>query len=106
MSYTLDDTAMPFANGTNEIALAPRLLVLVARNARKLPSASRASSASDTRSRPWKSVRKASRRSQAHLTGRPRRFAAQATSNKLGAGVVADAEIAADIAGDHAHRVF
>ena len=26
--------------------------------------------------------------------------------HKLGAGVVADAEIAADIAGDHAHRIF
>ena len=44
--------AMPLASGTNEMALAPRLLVLVARSARKFPSASSASSASEVKSRP------------------------------------------------------
>jgi hypothetical protein len=63
MWYTLEEMAIPLASGTKEIALAPRLLVLVARRARKRPSSSRASSASDVKSRPWKSVANASWRS-------------------------------------------
>jgi predicted alpha/beta-hydrolase family hydrolase len=38
----------------------------------------------EVRSRPWKSVANASRRSHHHLTGRPTSFAAQATSANSG----------------------
>src|SRR6516164_9854839 len=80
----LEETAIPLASGTKEIALAPRLLVLTARRARKRPCLSSASSASEVKSRPWKSLAKASRRSHDHLTGRPIRLAAQATGANSG----------------------
>ncbi len=82
--YTLVETPMPLASGMNDTACAPTLLVLTQRSARKLPSASSASSARDARSRACSSLRNASCRSQVHLTGRRTRRAAQATSANSG----------------------
>ena len=62
------------------VKYAPILLFEVKRTAWNLPSPSSAISASICMSRPWSSASSASDRSQVHLTGRPTRFDAQATS--------------------------
>src|SRR5437899_2250059 len=71
---------MPLASGMKETVCAPTLLVLTARYARNVPSASSASSAWTTRSRAWQSLISDSRRSPVHVTGRPMRLAGDGTS--------------------------
>ena len=66
--------------------------------ARKLPSASSASAASETRSRAWQSERKHSRRSAVHLTGRPRPAGGPGDEGVLGREGVPRAEVAAHVA--------
>jgi hypothetical protein len=64
----------------------PILPKLVMRIARKLPSASSASSAVSSWSRPWLSETKLPERSSVHLTGRPSARAACSTQTYSGKG--------------------
>ncbi len=59
---------------------APILATVLTRSARKRPSASSASAASVTLSRPWASAMKDSERVSIHFTGRPTRFEASSVS--------------------------
>jgi hypothetical protein len=63
---------------------APRFPKPVIRTARKRPSASSASSASTSWSRPWLSERKLSERESVHFTGRPSSRAACSSAGYSG----------------------
>ncbi len=76
------------------------LPVPVSRTARKRPSASSASSATFSWSRPWLSERKLAERSSVHLTGRPSSARGMQQADIFGIGLRLHAEGAADIAGE------
>ena len=73
---------------------------LVSRTARELPSASSASSAVTSWSRPWLSDTKLPERSSVHFTGRPSARAACSAQTYSGNTDGLHAERAADLAGD------
>src|SRR5690242_21502462 len=98
MWYTLEEIAIPFASGTKEIALAPRLLVFVARRARKRPFSSRAELRLGGQ---VPAVKVSGKRVMAvagpfHRAPDPSRR--PGNQREFRTGAVADAEIAADIA--------
>ena len=79
------------------------LRLMATRSARNVPSASSASSAVETLSRPCSSVTKPSRRSDVHFDRPPQPLRGPQHQHHLRVDAAAHAEAAADLAGDHAH---
>src|SRR5262249_46683855 len=89
-------------SGPNWLRNAPILAKFVSRSARKLPSASSASSPITSLARPWPSETKLPERSSVHFTGRPSaRGVKEANIFRKHGGL--HAERAADLAGQHVH---